>query len=43
MTILSDKDLYRRMQVGCQSLAEHYDRETLADQMLEHVQALVRN
>ena len=42
MTILGDKDLYRRMQLGCQSLAEHYDRETLADQMLEHVQALVR-
>jgi glycosyltransferase involved in cell wall biosynthesis len=38
--ISSDKQLYERMQSGCRALAKAYERDGLADRMLETLRAL---
>ncbi|MDC1089798.1 glycosyltransferase family 4 protein [Emcibacteraceae bacterium] len=40
-TIKQDKKLYSKLQLGGKALAQNYDRNTLADKMLDHLQKLI--
>jgi glycosyltransferase involved in cell wall biosynthesis len=40
--ISGDKQLYERMRAGCRALAKAYERDELADRMLETLRALAR-